>query len=151
MPGSSARISDQMTEPFPGAGGARDQDVGAEQPQQPRRPVLAPADRQPGQIHPLRDRQGRDRVGERVAADQLQHDQARRDRADPAQMHPEAVRDAFGPVGEVGRGLPGHQLDRHPVHRAARRSPRPAPGIRTRPRYSGARPVMVITACQRRR
>ncbi len=30
-------------------------------------------------------------------------------------MHPEAVRDAVGPRGEVGRGLPGHQSDVHQV------------------------------------
>jgi hypothetical protein len=33
-------------------------------------------------------------------------------------MHPEPVRDAFGPVGEVGRRLTRDQPDGDPVHRA---------------------------------
>ena len=84
-----------------------------DQPQPPRRPVLAPADRQPGQVHLAGNGQRGDRVGEGVRADQLQHQHTGREVADPAQPRAERVRQVLGPVGEVGRGLPGHQADPH--------------------------------------
>ena len=106
---------DHRALPRPGSPG--DQHMGRQQPQPPGRAVLAPADRQPGQVHLPGNRQGRDRIGQGVRADQLQQQRARRDVADPAQPGAERVRQVLGLGGEVGRGLPGDQADPHQVHR----------------------------------
>ena len=59
--------------------------------------------------------QGGDDGGQGVAADELQHHRAGSGGADPAQQRAEPVRQVVGPLGEVGRGLPGDQPDLHPV------------------------------------
>ena len=87
------------------------------QPQPPRRAVLAPPDRQPGQVHLAGDRQGADGVGQGVGADQLQHHHAGCGGADAAQPGAERVRQVLRPGLEVRRGLPGHQPGPHQVHR----------------------------------
>ena len=115
--GSSARISDQITEPFPDPVAPAISTCVRGQPQPPGRAVLAPAHRQPGQVHLAGDRQGADRIGEGVGADQLQHHHAGGGGADAAQPGAERVRQVLRPVREVGRGLPGHQPGPHQVHR----------------------------------
>ena len=101
---------------LPRAGRARDQQVRPVQPDRERRcrPRSGPTGSARRSGH-LGDGQRGHRLGQRVAADQLQHDRAGARGADPAQVRPEPVREAFGPVGEIARGLPGHQPDRHPV------------------------------------
>ena len=139
MAGSRARIIDQITEPFPDPVAPAISTCVDGQPQPPWRAVLAPADRQPGQVHLAGNRQGGDRIGEGVRADQLQQQHARRDVADPAQPGAERVRQVLGLGGEVGRGLPGDQADPHqvhrpgPVHPAEHRQHRLAPVVRREP------------------
>ena len=110
-----ARISDQMTEPFPA----------------PVAPAISrwvpcsrtshgdPSSRRPTgqrlQVGVLGDGQGGDDRGEGVAADELQDQEAGPGRADPAQQGAEPVGQVLGPVGEVGGGLAGDQPDGHPV------------------------------------
>ncbi len=124
---------------LPRPGGPRDQHMRRDQPQPPRRAVLAPAHRQPGQVHLPSDRQGRDRIGEGVGADQLQQQRAGRDVADPAQPGAERVGQVLGLGREVGRGLPGDQADPYqvdgpgPVHLAEDREHRLAAVVRGEP------------------
>jgi hypothetical protein len=87
-----------------------------DKPEPPRRPVLAPADRQAGQVHLASYGQGGDRFGEGVVADELQDQRTQRYIADPAQPRPERMRQVVGPVGEVGRSLTGHQPDPDQIH-----------------------------------
>ena len=107
-------------------------------------------DRQRPQVRLVGDRERGHRLGQRIAADQFQDDRAGHSRADPAQVRPEPVRQALGPVGEVGRGLTGHQPDRSPG-RCTAAVTRPSTGSMTWPRYTGASPAIVITARQCRR
>ena len=110
-----ARISDQITEPFPA----------------PVAPAISrwvpcsrtsqgdPSSRRPDgqrlEVGVLRDGQGGDDGGQGVAADELQDQGAGPGSADPADHRAEPVRQVLGPVGEVGGGLAGDQPDRHPV------------------------------------
>ena len=78
-----------------------------------------PSSRRPtgrrAQVGPVGDGQGGDDGGQGVTADELQHHRAGPGGADPAQQGAEPVGQVVGPVGEVGRALPGHQPDVHPV------------------------------------
>jgi len=85
------------------------------QPDQPRQPVLAAADRQRPQVYPIGDRQGGDDGGQGVTADELQDNGAGPGRADPAQHRAEPAGQVVRPVGEVDDTLPGDQPDRYPV------------------------------------
>jgi hypothetical protein len=89
--GKMARIRPQMIEPFPGPGGPGDEEVGAVQPDQPQRPVLAAADSQGLEVDVGGDGQGGDDGGQGVTADELQHQPSRAAGADPAQQRAEPV------------------------------------------------------------
>ena len=121
------------------SGGPGDQHVGGQQAEPPGRAVLAPADRQPGQLHLSGDRQGGDRLGESVGADQFQQQRPGRDVADPAQPGAERVRQVLGLAGEVSGCLPGDQADAHqvdgpgPVYLAEDREHRLAAVVRGEP------------------
>ena len=110
-----ARTRPHSSDAFPRTGGARDQDVGAVQPHQPRQPVFPPADFQRPQVGVGLDRGGRHHPGEGVAADELQQHRTRLSRPDPAQDRAEPVRQVVGDVGDLRGGLAGHQPDVHPV------------------------------------
>ena len=139
MAGSSARISDQITEPFPDpVAPAISTCVAASRSRHgepsSHRPTGSPArSTSPG------DRQGADRVGQGVGADQLQHHHPGCGGADPAQPGAERVRQVLRPGLEVRRGLPGHQPGPHqvhrpgPVHPVQHREHRLAPVVRGEP------------------
>ncbi|HUY51969.1 MAG TPA: hypothetical protein VMV92_40770 [Streptosporangiaceae bacterium] len=93
------------------------------QPDHEGRPVLTAAHRQRAQIGFLGHRECGHRLGQRIPADQFEIDHPGDAAAHPAHVHPEPVGQALGPVGEVGRGLTGHQANRHPVGTRGGRHP----------------------------
>ena len=151
MAGSSARISDQITEPLPDpVAPAISTCVASSRSRHgvpsSHRPIGSPA----RSTSPVTG-SARDRVGEGVGADQLQHHHAGRGGADAAQAGTEGVGQVLGPVLEVGRGLPGHQADPHQVDRPGAAHPvqdrehRLAPVVRGEPgqRHRGLPPAPV--------
>ncbi len=107
-----ARISDQITDPFPA-------------PVAPAISRWVPCSRtshgEPSSRRPTgsafrsacaADGDGGDDRGEGVAADELQHQEAGPGGADPAQHRAEPVRQVLRPGGEVGHRLAGHDADR---------------------------------------
>ena len=86
-----------------------------------------------------------------VPADQFEDEQAGPRGSDAAGADPEPVGEFRGPVGERLRRLAGDQPDAHQVRAGTGLDTCPSTGRVTRPRYSGASPAMVSTACQRRR
>ena len=100
---------------LPRPGRARDQHMGAVQPDQPGQAVLAAADRQGPQVGMRGNRERGDEGGQGITADELQHHRPGPGRPDPAQHRAEPVRKIIGVRGEVSGGLAGDQPDHHPV------------------------------------
>ena len=126
--GSSARISDQITEPFPDPVAPAISTCVAASRSRQGEPSSQRPDRQRGQVHLTRYGQGADRVGEGVGADQLQDHHAGGGGADAAQPGAERVRQVLRPGLEVGRGLPGHQPGPYQVARPRPGAPCPGRG-----------------------
>ena len=117
MAGSSARISDQITEPFPdpvapaistcvAASRSRHGDPSSHRPTGSPARSTSPAIGSAGI--------GSARVSARTSSSTSTPG---RQVADPAQPRAERVRQVLALVGEVGGSLPGHQADPHQVHR----------------------------------
>ena len=125
--GSSARISDQITEPFPDPVAPAISTCVAASRSRQGEPSSHRPDRQPGQVHLPGDRQGADRVGQGVGADQLQHHHAR------------VRRRGCGTAGRRTRA-PGSPPGPRSRPGPARSPARPAPGPPPRPGAPGPAP-----------